>query len=91
MTEKLRKQENITSLSRIKQLKSCWIERINILKGLSTQLSDLSSRKIEPYTKILDLDIFGTTIEVLDPKYLTDSIFMTRKHFEEKIEELKRA
>jgi hypothetical protein len=90
MTEKTRKQENLPSLSRIKQLKSCWMERINVLKGLITQLTDLSRRKNEAYLKILDLDIVGTTIEVPDPKYLSNSMLMTRQHFEEKIEELKR-
>jgi hypothetical protein len=35
------------------------------------------------------LDITGTTIEVPDPKYLSNSMLMTRQHFEEKIEELK--
>jgi hypothetical protein len=90
MTEKTRKQENLPSLSRIKQLKSCWMEQINVLKGLITQLTDLSRRKNEAYLKILDLDIVGTTIEVPDPKYLSNSMLMTRQHFEEKIEELKR-
>jgi hypothetical protein len=46
MTEKTRKQENIPSLSHIKQLKSCWMERINVLKGLITQLTNLSRRKM---------------------------------------------
>jgi hypothetical protein len=36
------------------------------------------------------LDITRTTIEVPDPKYLSNSMLMTRQHFEEKIEELKR-
>jgi hypothetical protein len=36
------------------------------------------------------LDIVGTTFEVPDPKYLSNSMLMTRQHFEEKIEELKR-
>jgi hypothetical protein len=49
MTEQMRKKEKLPSLSRIKQLKSCWIERINVLKGLSTQLTDLSRRKMEAY------------------------------------------
>jgi hypothetical protein len=78
MTEKTRKKENIPSLSHIKQLKSCWMEQINVLKGLITQLTDLSRRKNEAYLKILDLDIAGTTIEVPDPKYLSNSMLMTR-------------
>jgi hypothetical protein len=45
MTEQLRNIENIPSLRCIKQLKSCWIEKINVLKGLSIQLIDLSRMK----------------------------------------------
>jgi hypothetical protein len=71
-------------------LKSCWIEQINVLKGLIAQLTDLSRRKTEAYLKILDLDIVGTTIEVPDPKYLSNSMLMTRQDFEEHIEGLKR-
>ena len=66
------------------------MEQINVLKSLITQLIDLSRRKNEAYLKILDLDIVGTTIEVPDPKYLSNSMLVTRQHFEEKIEELKR-
>jgi hypothetical protein len=81
MTEKVRKKENLPSMSRIKQLKSCWIERTNILKVLSTQLTDLSRRKMKSYSKFLDLDIARTSVEVSDPKYLSNSMLMTRQHF----------
>jgi hypothetical protein len=37
------------------------------------------------------LDIVGTTVEVPDPKYLSNSMLMTRQHFEGQVEELKRA
>jgi hypothetical protein len=90
MTEQTRKQENLPSSSHIKQLKSCWMERLNVLKGLIIQLTDLSRRKNEAYLKLLDSDIVGTTIEVLDTKYLSNSMLMTRQHIKEKIEELKR-
>jgi len=89
MTKKTRNQDNIPSLNRIKQLKSCWMERINVLKGLITQLTDLSRRKNEAYLKILDLDIVGTTIEVSNPKYLSKSMLVTQQDFEDQIEELK--
>jgi hypothetical protein len=71
-------------------LTSCWIERINVLKGIIAQLIDLSGRENEAYLKILDLDIAGTTIEVSEPKYLSNSMLMTGHDFEEKIERLKR-
>jgi hypothetical protein len=37
MTERMRNQEDLPSPSCKKQLKACWIERINVLKGFSTQ------------------------------------------------------
>jgi len=89
MIEKTRKQEDTHFLSRIKQLKSYWMKIINVLKGLITQLTYLSRRKNEAYLKILDLDIARTTIKVPDPKYLSNSMFMTRQHFEEEVEKLK--
>jgi hypothetical protein len=36
------------------------------------------------------LDIVGTTIELTDPKYISNSMLMTRQNFEEQIEELKK-
>jgi hypothetical protein len=45
----MRKKEYLPSPSHIKQLKACWIERINVLKGLLTQLIDLSRRKTKAY------------------------------------------
>jgi hypothetical protein len=42
MTDQRRKQEDFPSQSRVKQLKACWIERVNTLRGLLSQLNDLS-------------------------------------------------
>jgi hypothetical protein len=36
------------------------------------------------------LDIVGTTIELTDPKYISNSMLMTRQNFEEQIEGLKK-
>jgi hypothetical protein len=55
-----------------------------------SQLTDLSRRKNEAYLRILDLDIVGTTVEVPDPKYLSNSMLMTRQDFQEQTEQLKR-
>jgi len=49
MIEQMRNQEYFPSPIHIKQLKVCWIEIINILKGLLTQLTDLSRRKTKAY------------------------------------------
>jgi hypothetical protein len=90
MTEQTRKQEDFPSQSRIKQLKACWIQRFNILRGLLNELNDLKCKKIKAYSKLIGLDIVGTTIEVSDPKLIANSMLLTRQQFEEHVETLKR-
>jgi hypothetical protein len=90
MTEQRRKQEDFPSQSRIKQLKACWIQRINTLRGLLNELNELSHKKMEAYSKVIGIDIAGTTIEVSDPNLISNSMLMTRQQFEEKVETLKR-
>jgi hypothetical protein len=89
MTEQTRKQEDFPSQSRIKQLKACWIQRFNILRGLLNELNDLKCKKIKAYSKLIGLDIVGTTIEVSDPKLIANSMLLTRQQFEEHVETLK--
>jgi hypothetical protein len=75
----------------MKQLKACWIERINTLKGLLNQLKELSWKNTEAYSKIIGLDIAGTTIEVSDPNLISNSMIMSREQFEEQVENLKKS
>ena len=49
MTEQTRKQENLPSSGHIKKLKSCYMEITNVLKGLPTQLANLSRSKTKAY------------------------------------------
>jgi hypothetical protein len=91
MTKQRRKQEDFPSQSRMKQLKACWIERINTLRGLLSQLNELSWKNTEAYSKIIGLYIAGTTIEVSDPNLISNSMLMTRQQFEEQVETLKKS
>jgi hypothetical protein len=89
MTEYQRKQEYFPSQTRVKQLKACWIKMINILRELLGDLNALSRKKVEAYSKLMGLDIVGTTIEVQDPNLIVNSILQTRQQFEEHVEILK--
>jgi predicted double-glycine peptidase len=91
MTDHRRKQENFPSHNRMKQLKRCWIERINTLKGLLNQIKELSRKNNEAYSKIIGLDIASNTIEVSDPSLISNSIIMSRWQFEEQVENLKKS
>jgi len=87
----MEKKEYLPSQSRIKQLKVCLIERINVLNGLLIQLDDVSWKRMEEYLNIDGLDIVGTTIEVSELKIISNSMPMTQQQFEEKIEGLKKS
>jgi hypothetical protein len=75
MTEYERKQEDLPSQTRIKKLKACWIQIINVLRELSNELNDLTSKKTEDYSKLIGLDLASSTIELEDPKLISNSIF----------------
>jgi hypothetical protein len=91
MTYHRRKQEDFPSHNRMKQLKACWVEMIKILKGLLNRLKELSWKKNEAYSKIIDLDIASTTIEVPDPSLILNSMIMSREKFEEQVENLNKS
>jgi GTPase SAR1 family protein len=73
------KQEELPSQYHIKQLKSCWIQRINVLMELSIELDDLTYKKTKDYSKLIGLDLAGNTIEVQDLKLISDSMLQTRQ------------
>jgi hypothetical protein len=91
MTDHRKKHEDLPSQSHIKQLKACWIERINTLKGLLNKLKEISWKKVEAYSKIIGLDIVGSTIEVSYPNLFSNSMIMSRDQFEEKFENMKKS
>jgi hypothetical protein len=89
MTEYQIKQEYLSSLIRVKQLKACWIKMINILRELLGDLNALSKKKVEAYSKLTELDLEGTTIEVQDPKLIVNSFLQKRQQFKEHVEIMK--
>jgi hypothetical protein len=62
---------------------------INTLKELLVDLDVLSVKKSEAYSKIMWLDLAGTTGEVQDPKLILNNILLARQQFEEHVEILK--
>jgi hypothetical protein len=54
------------------------MEMINTSKGLLNQLKELSRENIEVYSKIIGLDVVGSTIEVSDPNLISNSMLMSR-------------
>jgi hypothetical protein len=89
MTEMKRKEEDLPSPARIKQLKACWIKKIKILKEILEECDDVVTKKEGLYKILTEIDLAGTTREVHDPKLILNSIFMTREQFQQEVEILK--
>jgi hypothetical protein len=51
----------------------------------------ISVKRGESYLKLIELDLAGTTREVEDPKFILNSILMSKEQFKEKLELLKSA
>jgi hypothetical protein len=60
-----------------------------VLKEILDDCDALVVKKEALYHKLTEIDLEGTTGEVQDPKLILNSIFMTRKQFEEHVEILK--
>jgi hypothetical protein len=54
-------------------------------------LKEISRKKTEAYSKIISLDIAGSTIEVSDPSLISNSMIMSREKFEEQVENMKKS
>jgi hypothetical protein len=89
MTELKRREEDIASPSRIKQLNSCWKEKIKNLNNIVQACSKAIVKREELFKRITNIDLEGSTNEVQDPKLILNSMFMTRKQFDEQVEILK--
>jgi hypothetical protein len=59
MTELKRKEEDLPSLARIKQLKSCWIKKIKVLKEILDECDVVVIKKETLYCRLTKIDIAG--------------------------------
>jgi hypothetical protein len=89
MTELKRREEDIPSPSRIKQLNACWEEKINNLNNIVQACNEAIVKREELFRRLTEIDLAGSTDEVQYPKLIFNSIFMTRHQFDEQVEILK--
>jgi hypothetical protein len=84
-----RREEDLPSPSRIKQLNACWKEKIKNLNNIVQACSEAIVKREELFKRLTEIDLAGSTDEVQDPKLILNSMFMTRKQFDEQVEILK--
>jgi hypothetical protein len=88
-SELQRKEEELPSPVRIKQLKACWIKIIKSLKEMLVDCDIVSVKKWDLYLKLIEVDLVGSIGDVEDPHLILNSILMSKKQFEEKMDLLK--
>jgi hypothetical protein len=89
MTELKRREEDLHSPSRIKQLNACWKEKIKNLNKIVQACNEVIMKREELFRRLTEIDLAGTTDEVQDPKLILNSMLMTRQQFDEQVEILK--
>jgi hypothetical protein len=86
MTKLRRREEDIPSLNRIKQLNACWKENAKNLNIIVQACNQAITRREELFKRLIEIDLVGSTNEVQDPKLILNLLFLTKKSFDEQVE-----
>jgi hypothetical protein len=73
-----RREEDLPSPSRIKQLNACWKEKIKNLNNIVQACSQSITRREYLFKRITEVDLAGRTNEVQYPKLILNSVFLTK-------------
>jgi hypothetical protein len=79
------REEDLPSPSQIKQLNSCWKEKIKNLNNTIQACNEAILKREELFKRLTEIDLEGGTNEVQDPKLILNSMFLTKKQFDEQV------
>jgi hypothetical protein len=85
MSELRRREEDLPSPIQIKQLSTCWKEKINNLNNVFQACSQAISRREELFKRLIEMDLAEITNEFEDPKLILNSLFLTKQKLDEKV------
>jgi hypothetical protein len=84
-----RRQENLPSPKRTKQLKACWKKKVKNPEVIVKSCKQAILKKEELFTNLIQIDLAGSTNKVQDPNLILKSLSMTKKAFDEQLDILK--
>jgi hypothetical protein len=84
------RHEDIHSLDRIDQLNACWKEKVRNLNGIVQECIQTISRRDKLFKKLTEIDLVSSTNEVQDPKWIFNSLFLTKQAFDDQVHIYKR-
>lgn len=79
-----RREQNLPSSIRMKQINTCWLKIIKILREMLSELDDVKIKRGYLFLKLIDL-----TKDLDGPNLLMDTIFMSKEKLFEQLEVLK--
>ena len=84
-----RRQDDLPSPKRIKQLKSCWQKKVKNLQLIVESCEQTISKKEELFRNLTQIDLARSTNEVQDPNLILKSLSLTKQDFDEQLDILK--
>jgi hypothetical protein len=74
-----RREEDLPSPSRIKQLNACWKEKIKNSNNILQACIQAIKRREELFKRLTEVDLAGSTNKVQYPKLIPNSLFLTKQ------------
>jgi len=79
-----RREQNLPSSIRMKQINTCWLKIIKIVREMLSELDDVKIKRGYLFLKLIDL-----TKDLDGPNLLMDTILMSKEKLFEQLEVLK--
>jgi hypothetical protein len=67
-------------------LNACWKEKMKNLNNIVQECSESIVKREELFKRLMEIDLARGNDEVQDPKLILNSMFMTKKQFDEQVE-----
>jgi hypothetical protein len=81
-----RREEDIPSPNQINQLNAYWKEKVKKLNGIVQACSQAISRRDKLFKKLTEIDLASNTNEFQEPILIFNSLFLTKKEFDDQVE-----
>ena len=75
------RQEKLPSPKRPKNVKACWKKKVDNLELIVKSCKQVIWEKEDLFTRLLQMDLAGTTNEVQDPNLILKSLSITKEAF----------
>jgi hypothetical protein len=84
MNDVHRREKNLPSKIRLRQINACWLKRIKCLREILVECDTINTKRSDVFLKLVDL-----TKELKGPHLIMDSILLSKDQLQEQLDALK--